>query len=148
MKTKVDIDDFRTIIYWVTIFLQFEKKEMKYPKFVDIANSISNEPIDIKVYPIDELMVDAYNIYIKLKKVSNNVDMLDMFNIESDQKKEVVKETTKYFDVFQDLIENYKYNDAEIRAIQQGILNDKMSECIKVEDYENAAKYRDLIKES
>ena len=43
-------------------------------------------------------------------------------------------------------MENCKFEDAEIRGIQKGILTEKvMKKYVAVEDYENAAKIRDLI---
>jgi len=43
-------------------------------------------------------------------------------------------------------MENCKFEDPEIRGIQKGMATEKMNHCVEIEDYENAAKYRDLIK--
>jgi excinuclease UvrABC helicase subunit UvrB len=58
----------------------------------------------------------------------------------------MINETKKYERVFEDLMENYQYEDPEIRGIQKGFLNEKMTKYVAEEDYENAAKIRDMIK--
>jgi len=148
MKTKIKVDDVRTLIFWVQTFYLFENKQFKHQMLLEKSTSISNDLVDAEIFHIDELMVDAYDIYNKMKKASEHIDMIDMFKVSNLNKEDVIRETEKYFNIFQDFIENYKYDDPEIRGIQQGILNEKMLNCVKVEDYENAAKYRDIIKES
>jgi len=145
MKTIVDINDFRLLVFWVQNFLEFEHKKFTHDRLLE--RTLRDEPVDIRKYNIDELMIDAYDVYLKLKMANDNINMLDMFNVAQIKKEEVINETKEYFDVFQNLIENYKYEDVEMCGIQKGILNDKMIECVKIEDYENAAKYRDIIKD-
>lgn len=148
MKTKINVNDIRTLIFWVQTFYLFEHKTFNHQMLLEKAISATNDSVDSEILHIDDFMIDAYGVYNKMKKVSEHVDMIDMFKLPNFSKEEVIRETGKYFDIFQDLIENYKYDAPEIRGIQQGILNEKMLDCVKVEDYENAAKYRDIIKES
>ena len=44
------------------------------------------------------------------------------------------------------VLENYKFENPEIRGIQKGILTEKMAEYVQTEEYEKAAKVRDMIK--
>jgi len=148
MKTKINVNDIRTLIFWVQTFYLFEHKKFNHQMLLDKSISIDSVLVDSNVLHIDELMLDAYGVYNKMKKVNEHIDMIDMFKVANLKKEDVIRETEKYFNIFQDLIENYKYDDPEIRGIQQGILNEKMLDCVNVEDYETAAKYRDLIKES
>lgn len=145
MKTTVNINDLRILVFWVQNFSVFENKKFNHTLLLERATTLSDDPVDIRVYRIDELMLDAYDIYIKLKKANENIDMLDMFGVANITKADVIAETNEYFEIFQDLIENYKYDNVGICDIQHNILSDKMRSCVEVEDYENAAKYRDII---
>ena len=164
MKKQINLKDITTLIFWVQTFYVFEHKSFNHQLlfdkaislyadkatslYVDNANFTDAElMVNYSDLHIDEFMVDAYVVYTKMKKVSENVDIIDMFKVAHIKKDDVIRETGRYFDIFQDLIENYNYEEPEIREIQQGILNDKMLACVNVEDYENAAKYRDIIKE-
>jgi len=148
MKTKINVNDVRTLIFWVQTFLLFEHRKFNHQQLLEKSDYVTNDFVDVEYLHIDELMIDAYDVYNKMKKVSEHADMIDMFNVANLNKDDVIRETEKYFNIFQDFIENYKYDVPEIRGIQQGILNEKMLNCVKVEDYENAAKYRDIIKAS
>jgi len=148
MKTKINVKDIMTLIFWIQTFYIFDHREFKHQKLFDKALSMTNDSVDTDVFHIDDLMIDAYEVYVKMEKVNEHIDMLDMFNVANIKKDEVISETKKYFDIFQDFIENYKYDNPKIREIQHEILTDKMLDCVKVEDYETAAKYRDLINES
>ena len=58
----------------------------------------------------------------------------------------MIEQVQKYENVFEDLMENYKFDDPEIRGIQKGFLSEKMSQYAIEEEYEKAAKVRDMIK--
>lgn len=152
MKTKINIDDFLTLLYWIKTFILLEGKQFNHQNLLDQAETykLSNTPLDTKIHPIDDLMVDAFHIYHKLIETEEKVDKLlehiiiplPFFN-----KEIMLNETLKYKRIFEDLMENYKYEDPELRGIQKGFLQEKMRECVQIEDYENAARIRDLIKE-
>lgn len=148
MKNKIDIDDFLVIINWVKLFLLIEGKPFVHQNLLDQAETykFKNTPFDITIHNIDELMIDAYKIYNRIKITKNKVDMI-LEHITIISKDEILEEIKKYETIFENLIENYKYEDAEIRGIQKGILLEKMNDSVKVEDYETAARLRDIIKE-
>ena len=150
MKKKIDINDFLTLIYWVKTYYLFEGRKFNYDNLLDQAETyrLKNTPLDTTIHPIDGLMIDAFKIYHKLKETEDKVnEVLDNVNLPFFSKDAMINETKKYEKVFEDLLENYKYDDPEIRGIQKGFLGEKMKEYIAVEDYENAARVRDMIKE-
>jgi hypothetical protein len=156
MKIKIDIEDFLILIYWVKIYHLFEKKPFNHDSLFQQAETycFTKTPLDTNIHPIDDLMIDAYQIYVKLKTLSNKVEKaVDSMESEgfvlpfSVSKDIMVRETRKYERIFEELIENCKFEDPETRGIQKGFLSEKMKECVVVEDYEKAAKLRDMIKE-
>ena len=149
MKNKVNIDDFLTLIYWVKTFFLFEGKKFNYQDLLDQAETykFKNTPLDTEIHHIDNLMIDAFQIYFKLKSTQEQVDeVIETIEVPFN-KKLITDESKKYQNIFEDLIVNYRYEDPETRGIQKGFLTEKMNEYVAVEDYENAAKVRDIIKE-
>jgi len=150
MEHKINIDDFLTLIYWIKTFYLFEGKPFNYQNLLDQAetNKIKNIAMDTDVNNIDGLMIDAYQIYNKLKTTKEKVlQVLDTVKIPSISKNMMLEETKKYEDIFEYIIENFKYNDIEIIAIQKGFLLEKLKEYVASEEYEKAAKVRDIINE-
>lgn len=149
VRDKVNIDYFLTLIYWIKTFFVIEGKKFNYQNLLEQAETykLKETPLDITIHNIDDLMIDAYEIYHKLKETQQKVDIiLDQIQIPFITKDMMINETKKYERIFEDLMENYKFEDPEIRGIQKGFLNEKMSEYVALEDYENAAKIRDMIK--
>jgi len=148
MKTKVNIDDFLVIMYWVRTSYMFDGKPFRYEQLFMQAETYkyNNTPIDIKIHKIDDLMVDASKLYVKLKSTEDQVfEILEsMPTVDID---EMTSEMHKYEKIFEDLMENYKFEHPEIRGIQKGVLVEKMAEYVSDEEYEKAAKVRDMIKE-
>ena len=155
MKTKINIDDFLVLINWVKMFFMFEGKTFNHQSLFDQAETykLNNTPLNTQIHPIDNLMIDAYQIYVKLKSTSKKVmQVMDSISaagivIPFVTKDMMLNETQNYERIFEELIENYKYEDPEIRGIQKGFLSEKMKEYILSEDYESAARLRDMIKE-
>lgn len=150
MKYKVDIDDFLTLIYWVKVSYTLEDKAFNYQELLTQAETYryTKTPIDIRIHSIDELLIDAFKVYHKLKITEDErLKVIDSINLPMINKDDLISETKKYEQIFEDLMENYRYEDPEIRGIQKGILSEKMKEYVALEDYENAAKLRDMIKE-
>lgn len=151
MKTKVNIDDFLHLILWIKTFYVIEGKKFNHDGLIAQAETykLKNTPFDTNIHHIDNLMIDAYQVYHRLKiteeKVNQMMDMIQIpfININKDM---MISETNKYKKIFEDLLENYKYDDPEIRGIQKGFLGERMKEYVEVEDYENAARLRDMIK--
>jgi len=150
MKNKVKIDDFLTLIYWIKTFQLMDGKRFDHQNLLDQAETykLKNTPLDTQIHHIDDLMIDAFQIYHKLKETEEHVqEMMDHIQFPFLNKEMMINETKKYQKIFEDLIENYKYDDPEIRGIQMDILQEKMKNSISVENYEESAKIRDLIKE-
>lgn len=146
MKTKVDIDDFLTLIMWVKTYLILNKKNFNYENLLQQAETykLKNTPLDINIHYIDDLMIDAFRVYSAVKETKDTVKEF-MKNYELFNKDEMILQVQKYEEIYEDLLENYKYEDPEIRGIQKGFLSEKMKECVIVENYEHAAKIRDII---
>ena len=150
MKNKVNIDDFLTLIYWVKTFYMFEGKNFKYQNLLEQAETYKykNTSLDTNIHHIDDLMIDAFVVYDKIKQTEEKVtSILDNIKVPFFSKETMLNETKNYERIFEDLIENYKYEDPEIRGIQKGFLGERMKEYVAVEDYESAASVRDMIKE-
>jgi hypothetical protein len=150
MKNKINIDDFLILIYWVQTFFVFEGKTFKHKNLIDQAESykIKNIPLDTSIHNIDELVIDSYQVYVKIKASEKSVnEILDTVQLPFITKDMVIEQTQKYESIFEDLMENYRYEDTEIRGIQKGFLQEKMNKYVEVEEYENAARMRDIIKE-
>lgn len=149
-KTKVNIDDFLIFIYWVKTFFLIEGKKFNYDGLLDQAETykLKDTPLDTQIHHIDDLMIDAFQVYHRIKETEEKVDeVMDHIQIPFLDKNMMKKETQKYKTIFEDLLENYKYEDPEIRGIQKGFLSERMKKYVEVEDYENAARVRDMIKE-
>jgi hypothetical protein len=150
MKNKINIHDFLILIYWVQTFFVFEGKTFKHKNLIDQAESykIKNIPLDTSIHNIDELVIDSYQVYVKIKASEKSVnEILDTVQLPFITKDMVIEQTQKYESIFEDLMENYRYEDTEIRGIQKGFLQEKMNKYVEVEEYENAARMRDIIKE-
>jgi hypothetical protein len=152
MKSKVNIDDFIILISWVKSIFLLEGKKFNYQNLLDQAEKykFTNTPLDTTIHPIDEVMIDAFKIYHKLKTTKERFgDVLEKIDLPAlNVGKDIfMKETEKYEKIFEDLMENYRYEDPETRGIQKGVLTEKMNEYVVNEEYEKAAKVRDIIKE-
>lgn len=151
MKTRIKIDDFLSFIYWIKMSYLVEGKKFKHEGLVQQAETyrLTGTPLDTRIHPIDSLMVDSFPIYLKLKESQEIVkEYLETNEMPSFLDKNIMlNETKKFFDTFEDLLENYKYDEPEIRGIQMVHLQKRMKEYAIVEDYENAAIIRDRIKE-
>lgn len=152
MKTKVNIDNILTIILWIKTIYSIEGKKFNYDNLLSQVETYkyTNTPLDTKIHSIDELMIDAFMVYDKLRKTKEKFnEVLEKINLPilTNSKDGINAEISKYETVFEDLMENYRYEDPETRGIQKGILSEKMKEYVADEEYEKAAKVRDIIKE-
>lgn len=148
MKNKVDIDDFLILIFWVKTIYQIEGKKFEYDNLWDqaITYKYKNIPLDTNIHHIDKLMIDAFQIYNKIKTTTEKVvEILDVVKFPYIKKEDMLTQSKIYETIFEDLIENYKYEEIETRAIQKGFLSEKMKEYIAKEEYEKAANVRDII---
>jgi hypothetical protein len=154
MKTKVNIDNILTLLLWIKTIYTIEGKKFNYDNLLSQAETYkySNTPLDTKIHSIDEMLIDAFSVYDKLKKTKIKFDeileKIPELRIQINTSKEILSEEIgKYEKIFEDLMENYRYEDPETRGIQKGVLSEKMKDFVAVEDYERAAKVRDIIKE-
>ena len=135
-------------MYWIKTIYQFENKKFNYESLLMQAETYKfmNTPLNTEIHKIDEVMIDAYQIYHKLKMTENEIatvlDNLDVIPNIAGIDKEFLKNSKETM-----LNEAKKYENPEIRGIQKGFLSEKMKEYVAVEDYERAAKVRDIIKE-
>lgn len=147
MKTKINIDDFILVVSWLKLYNELDGIKFKYQYILDQAETykITNTDWDISIHSIDNIMVDIFNIYVKIKDVKKEVEKV--LNIISSvfNTKNIMSENKKFLEICEYLLIDYKYSEPEIKGIQKTFLLLKMSESIKNEDYENAAKIRDII---
>jgi hypothetical protein len=153
MKHEVNIDDFLTLIYWVQTYVTIEGMNFKHEKLLTKARIYKklDMPLNTEVDNIDDLILDAKKVYEKLNlnkvQVFNIMNTIDIPYMPKISKEFMIKEIEGFEHVFEDIIENYKFENSEIRNMQKNAANEKMKQCVDIEDYENAAKFRDLIKE-
>ncbi len=149
-KSKIEINDILIIIYWVKSFSTFENKSFNFQNMLDQAETYqyNNTNFDTDIHSIDELMIEAYKIYHKLKETEDQFsNVLNIVKIPFIDPKVIIEQVKKFTNIFEDLIENYHYEDPEIRGIQKGLLTEKMKKYVADEEYELAAKLRDIINE-
>jgi hypothetical protein len=149
-KTKIEINDILTVIYWVKSFSTIEDKKFNFQNMLDQAETYqyNNTKFDTDIHPIDELMIEAYKIYHKLKETEDQFsNVLNVVKIPFINPEVIIEQVKNFTNIFEDLIENYHYEDPEIRGIQKGILTEKMKKYVAEEEYELAAKMRDIINE-
>jgi len=156
MKSKVNIDDILTVLLWIKTIYSIEGRKFIYQNLLDQSETYkySNTQLDTKIHSIDELMIDAFRVYDKLKRtkekfndVLSKIDMPVLNENLNNSKNLIAEEIRKYENIFEDLMENYRYDDPETRGIQKGVLTEKMNKYVIDEEYEKAAKVRDIIKE-
>ena len=93
-------------------------------------------------------MIDAFKIYHRLKETEVKVqEIFNQIQLPFFDKDQMMVESKRYQAIFEDLLENYKYEDPEIRGIQKGFLIEKLEEYKYLEEYEKCAKIRDTLKE-
>lgn len=156
MKTplhKIDIDDFIIIIGFVKTVTEFEGKEFPYNNLYDQAETykLNKTPLDTQIHHIDDFMVDAVKVYLKMKSTQKEFEELvesipDLPLNKLFDKSKILEHVKKYQTICEDLMTNYEYTDPEIISIQIGFLTEKMNEFVSNEEYESAAELRDYIK--
>jgi len=152
VKNKIDIEDFLFLIIWVKQSLEFKGKKFNHQNLLDQAETYSYNytPLDTNIHNIDELIIDAYQLYHMLKEVKDKfANFLETLSLSMPfiDKDITIKLVEKYEKIFEDLIENYKFDDPETRGIQKGILPELLKKHVDAEEYEEAAKVRDMINE-
>ena len=141
MKNKINIDDFLVVLFWVKTFLMFEKKHFDFDLLMEQAMTYkyTDTPLDIRVHSIDDLMIISYQIYKRVERTKDEVsDILDQLNVSVVSKLTMLKQANEFERIFEDLIENYKYNDPEICGIQKGFLVEKMKKYMDNQEYKKA----------
>lgn len=152
---KIPIDKIGYIVYGVHIQYTLFGKKSPYENLLEQVETykLKNTPLDINIHNIDDLMVDAYMLYEKIK--SRQDELLNMsenlyagltnFGFKIDME-EVRKELSKFLQAFDDIMIDCDFEGVQIKGIQKNFLNDKLQEFVEVENYEKAAEIRDKIK--
>lgn len=150
---KIDIDDFIIIISFVKTITEFEGKQFHYNNLYNQAETykLNKTPLDTLIHHIDDFMVDAVKVYLRMKTTQKDFEELvenlpDLpFNKLFD-KNIILEHVKKYQTICENLMINYKYSDPEIISIQIGFLTEKMNDFVSKEEYEKAVELRDYIK--
>lgn len=147
LKSKINIDDFLILVYWVKTHYWLEGRNFVHQHLLEQAETYqyNNTPLDTNIHKIDNFMIDAFAIYRQLKETEDK--MIEIFeSLPTIKTEEFMEQTKKYEEIFENIMENYKFEEPEIRGIQRGILTIKMREYVELEEYEKAAQVRDMIK--
>lgn len=148
MKDKIDIDDFLVLISWTKIHSMLDGETFEYENLLEQAMTYKhlNTPFDIRIHRIDDLLIDSYKAYDLLRKtevqVKEIVKQIKIPNITGDV---FIEHSNKYKEVFENIMENCEFTDPEIIGIQKGLLSEIIKKYVAEEDYETAAKIRDII---
>jgi hypothetical protein len=106
---------------------------------------------DIPVSFFHVLVKELYNIYEKLDDINNHQNqevrelLIRFVGNEFNFKEYINAIMRQYKDSFYELVTHYNSPNPEYNSIRLKILSDKLSECVKEEDYLTAAKVRDKI---
>lgn len=149
VKNKINIDDFLILMYWVRSFILIEGKQFDFENLFEQAETykLSDTPLNTNIHYIDDFMIVAYKVYNKLNETMSQFNkVIEILNIPFNSQL-MIFEVEKYKNIFEDILENCDFEDVEIIAIQKGVLGEKIKKCVEVEDYERAAKLRDIIKD-
>jgi len=183
MKTIIKVDDFLFLIMGVyadfvsdetSKFLEtnmdlslamttFVPSPAKF-KYINLKDQIetyklNNTPVDIRIHPIDEFMVDCYKSlcrYENLVKDINEEIGDNFFFVSEDDgvindnqileiKEKLTIEHKKFKSLFEDIMLNCEFTYPEISGIQRNYLNDMLKESVLDENYEQSALIRDRI---
>lgn len=152
MKQELNNADFLTLIYWVKTYLSLENRDFKYQNILNtvLVRKRFNIPLDTNIDDIDDLILDAYKLYLKINSTKDRVlDIMSTMGISNVSNVSTIAkdEIEQYGKIVEDLLENYKFKNDKVREIQKDFSTQKMKDCVDIEDYENAARFRDLIKE-
>jgi len=156
MRNKIDVEEILVLMYWVKTFYEIEQKTFIYQNLLDQAQTYkysNTQLFDTNIHNIDDLMIDAYKIYNKLKTaedrfeetLKSNEIPFNFLNIDADM---VLNEAKKYLTIVEKIMESCNYEDPEICGIQKGFLAEKMANFIAAEEYENALELRDFMLEN
>jgi len=186
MRTKIKIDDLffvMELVHGEYIEKQMVEKILKSGdmlklKFGDLPSfkyqnlkdqietyRLSGTPFDIKIYPIDEFLVDAYKTSCFMEKllgldIDTDISPEDEAGINeymkdmglpptketfSESAKKLKEDYIKFKRIFGNIMLHYEFTETEIRGIQRNYLNDMLKESIENEDYEESALVRDRI---
>lgn len=153
---KIPIEKIGYIVLGVHIHYTLFGKKSPYENLLEQVETykLKNTPLDTDIHNIDDLMVDAYILYEKIKsKEEEIINMSDhfiysninnLFGFEIDIN-EVQKELGKLTDAFDYIMMECDFEGVQIKGIQKNFLNDKLKELVESEEYEKAAKIRDKI---
>ena len=187
MRTKIKIDDIffvMELVHGEYIEKQMVEKILKSGdmlklkfgylppfKYQNLKDQIetyrlSGTPFDIKTYPIDEFLVDAYKTCCFMEKLLIDLNIHPDISPEdeagineymkdmglpatketfSDSAKKLEEDYIKIKKIFGNIMLHYEFTETEIRGIQRNYLNDMLKESIENEDYEESALVRDRI---
>jgi len=124
----------------------------KYQNLMDQAESykLTGTPLDTKIHPIDEFMVDVYRTFnhyeseIRMIDNSESMEELKMMGLERDALN-LMKDFSRLKVVFNEIMLHFEFTETEIRGIQINYLRDMLKESVEIEDYETSALIRDRI---
>lgn len=131
-----------------------DNDNLKYKRLLIDTSQPENKKVDFSVENIiDQLMFDNYEIYLKMKERSDEVDNLagggDLGLSESEQKifdnsHNIIK---NYIKLYEKLVLDSKFDYANIRQIQKFLLNEELEKQIKLENYEICIDIKNKLKE-
>lgn len=150
-KKKMEKNELLTLLTWLK-----GEKDLTYKpfKFDSLLSECSKniDYIDVENF-IDQLMIDLFEIYDKLKNISKEelkekIKQTGVFNILS---KELVSESMRSLENFIKLYEKIlietKFDYPEIKTIQKKVFNSLISNYIISEDYEKCIELKNNLKE-
>jgi hypothetical protein len=151
-KSKIKTSELLILLTWLKGETVLLKKPFKFDFLLSECMMVDNEEINVEDF-IDQLMIDLFHMYDKLKKTSKEdleekMKETALFNILS---KDLVSESMRSLDSFIELYERIlmetKFEYPEIRGIQKNIFDSLITTCIMNEEYEKCIELKVKIKE-
>lgn len=149
-KQKMKTSELLTLLSWLKGETLTKQKSFNFD-FLLSECSKNEDEIDVENY-IDQIMIDLFEMYDKLKKTSKEeleIKMKEtMFNI---LPKELISESMRSLESFINLYEKIlmetKFEYPEIRGIQKNIFNTLISSYIMKEEYEKCIDLKQKLNE-
>lgn len=145
----------------LTAFVNINTETFQYPEkdedyrykdllYISSQKENSNNEVNVEK-DIDKLMFDNYSIYIKIKqKMKENDEMGIEDQLDGDIKKsflESKRNIERYIKLYEKLMFEIKFEYADIRSVQKYLLQEKMNQEIKRENYELCSEIKKKIEE-
>ena len=152
-KKKIKTSELLILLSWLKGETVMTKKPFNFDYLLSECMGVDDEEeINVEDF-IDQLMIDLFNMYEKLKSTSKEdleekMKETPLFNVLSkDLISESMRSLESFIDLYERILMETKFEYPEIRGIQKNIFTSLISTCIANEEYEKCIELKEKIKE-